>query len=86
MLTGKHGATGMLTIEWIRYRGLNEAPAVVETVPFPGNVLADAVETAKSSFAQTRERLPLNPPDGFRIVDRTGKQLAQWFIPDDQHA
>jgi hypothetical protein len=80
------GAKGMLTIEWIRHRGPDEPPAVVETMPFPGNALADAVETAKSKFAATRERLPLNPPDGFRIVDRTGKELAQWFVQDDQHA
>jgi hypothetical protein len=41
-------------------------------MPFPGDVLADAVESAHSQFAGTRQRLPLNPPDGFRIVDRVG--------------
>jgi hypothetical protein len=69
----------MLTIEWIRYRGPDDPPAVVETMPFPGSVLADAVESARSQFASTRERLPLNPPDGFRIVDGSGKELARWF-------
>jgi hypothetical protein len=69
----------MLTIEWIRHRGPDEPPAVVETMPFPGNVLTDAVESAHSQFAGTRQRLPLNPPDGFRIVDRSGNELAHWI-------
>lgn len=76
----------MLTIEWIRHRGREEPPAVVETMPCRHNVLADAVASAKSQFDGTRERLPLNPPDGFRIVDESEKELAQWFATGDQHA
>jgi hypothetical protein len=76
----------MLTIEWIRHRGPDEPPAIVETMPFSGNVLGDAVAKAKSQFAGTRKRLPLNPPDGFRIVDESGKELAQWFAAVDQYA
>jgi hypothetical protein len=41
--------------------------------------VADAVESAHTQFAGTRQRLPLNPPDGFRIVDRSGNELAHWF-------
>ena len=73
----------MLTIEWIRHRGPDEPPAVVETTPCSGNGLRDVVATAKSQFAETRKRLPLNPPDGFRIVDGSGKELAQWFVAVD---
>ena len=76
----------MLTIEWLRHRGPDETPAVVETAPCSGNVLDDAVADAKAQLARTRERLPLNPPDGFRIVDSRGKELAQWFASSDQHA
>ncbi len=76
----------MLTIEWIRHRGPDEPPAVVETIPCRQNTLADAVEIAKAQFDATRERLPLNPPDGFRIVDESGEELAQWFATGDQHA
>ena len=75
----------MLSIEWIRHRGPGEPPVVVETMPFVGGV-ADAVAHARSVFAETQERLPLNPPDGFRIVDESGQQRAQWFTNDDQHA
>jgi hypothetical protein len=73
----------MLTIEWIRRRGHDEPPAVVETMPSRQSVVADAVEIAKAQFEATRERLPLNPPDGFRIVDESDKELAEWFATGD---
>jgi hypothetical protein len=80
------GRDGMLTIEWIRNRGPEMPPGVVETMSFPGSVPADAVAHAKSLFADTRARLPLNPPDGFRIVDAAGREVALWFADSNQHA
>lgn len=76
----------MLTIEWIRHRGPDEPPAVVETMPSRRSTVADAVEIATAQFEATKERLPLNPPDGFRIVDGSGEELARWFATSDQHA
>ena len=75
----------MLTIEWIRHRGPGEPPGVVETMTFAGSSVSDAVAHAKSIFSETRDRLPLNPPDGFRIVDGSGQEQAQWFADGNQN-
>jgi hypothetical protein len=69
----------MLTIEWVRERGGDAMPCVVETERCGGKLLDEAVAHAKALFTSTRERLPLNPPDGFRIVDGAGKELALWL-------
>jgi hypothetical protein len=69
----------MLTIEWVRDRGGNMPLCVVETECCAGKPLADAIAHAKALFASTRERLPLGPPDGFRIVDSSGRELALWL-------
>jgi hypothetical protein len=69
----------MLTIEWVRDRGGSMPLCVVETERCDGKPLADAVAHAKALFASTRERLPLGPPDGFRIVESSGRELALWL-------
>jgi hypothetical protein len=48
-----------------------------ESTPLP--LLEQAIVRSRSKFMDVRRRHPGNEPDGFRILDATGKELA--FCP-----
>lgn len=70
----------MLTIEWITNRGRDAPVRVVERVVFCGSVLPDAVTFAKMYFPKVREPRPENAPDGFRILDSSGREVARSLL------
>jgi hypothetical protein len=76
----------MLTIEWITNRGRDGPPEVVERVMFCGDVLSEALAFAKMYFPKVKESRPDSPPDGFRILDKSGREVAALFDPTFLHA
>jgi hypothetical protein len=68
----------MFTIELLLGRD-KDPPEVVDRVTSPRYFLYDVEHRAKALLTDARRRLPAHPPDGYRVLDKDGAVVAQFW-------
>jgi hypothetical protein len=68
----------MFTIELLLGRD-RDPPEVVDRTTSPRYFLYDVEHRAKTLLTDAKRQFPANPPDGYRILDKDGAVVAQFW-------
>lgn len=71
----------MFTVEWAIKRGKNP-PEVVQRDASQSDDLATVLASAKARLSKLKALHPKNPPNGFIVLDGSGKEVSRWFPAD----
>jgi hypothetical protein len=68
----------MFTVEWVVDRGAS-TPDVVEREVSQSDSLAAVIAAARARAGKMKSLHKGNPPDGFLILDSSGKEVSRWI-------
>jgi hypothetical protein len=66
----------MFTVNWV-VRGKESAP--IESERFRVHGVDTVVEACRDRLAAMRLNYPDTPPDGFIVLDDSGREIQRWF-------
>jgi hypothetical protein len=66
----------MFTVKWV-IRGKEAEP--IESERFRLNHVSTLIMACRYRMAMMRLKYPETPPDGFIVVDHTGKEIGRWL-------
>ncbi len=68
----------MFSVEWAINRG-KEPHGVVQKEVSKSDSLAAVIASAKARLGKMKAMHPDDPPDGFVVLDASGKEVSRWF-------